>query len=271
MAYLIDYFINFFIILLFLRLFISRNETYYHPVLTIIYRFTDPIVMQARKISRSENKSIVGLILILIVFRGLLVSEVSEVGLVRCIVQSSKGLLDTLYQVYVVVFILISLGVYQYGITESIASRIFRPIYYIQNLVVSRRRNQKLALFLSLIVIYNLLNIALLSLVTLRPQDYILSSLQDSLLLIFQLVGFFTLIIIVGALLSWVSPDPYNPIVQTIYSISEPLLIPFRRIIPPLGGIDFSPIFAIIGFQLIGHLGTELVRSLFIHVNKVLF
>lgn len=271
MAYLIDYFINIFIILLFLRIFISRNESYYHPVLTIIYRFTDPIVAQARKISRSENKSIVGLILILIVFKGLLLSGASEVGLVRCIVQSSKDLLDTLYQVYVVVFILISFGVSRHGIAESMASRIFRPIYYVQNLVVSRRWNQKLTLFLTLIVTYNLLNITLLSVATMSLQGHILYSLQDSLLLIFQLAGFFTLMIIVGALLSWVSPDPYNPIVQTVYSISEPLLIPFRRIIPPLGGIDFSPIFAIIALQLIGHLGTEIVRSLFIYVNKVLF
>ncbi|MCL4478299.1 MAG: YggT family protein [Deltaproteobacteria bacterium] len=54
------------------------------------------------------------------------------------------------------------------------------------------------------------------------------------------------LLIIVRALLSWVNPDPYNPVVRFIYRVTEPILAPIRRIIP-LGigsGIDISPIIA---------------------------
>jgi YggT family protein len=81
----------------------------------------------------------------------------------------------------------------------------------------------------------------------------ILRSIIEGLLLTIGLFpGFFTIVIIVGALLSWVSPDPYNPVVQTIYGISEPLLASFRKIIPNLGGIDISPIAAILCFQIIG-------------------
>jgi len=54
-------------------------------------------------------------------------------------------------------------------------------------------------------------------------------------------------LIIIRALISWVNPDPYNPIVQFLYRTTEPLLMPFRRIIPSLKiGIDLSPIFAIL-------------------------
>ncbi|NQU73748.1 MAG: YggT family protein [Candidatus Omnitrophica bacterium] len=54
-------------------------------------------------------------------------------------------------------------------------------------------------------------------------------------------------LIIIRALISWVNPDPYNPIVQFLYRTTEPLLIPFRRIIPAHKiGIDLSPIFAIL-------------------------
>ena len=54
-------------------------------------------------------------------------------------------------------------------------------------------------------------------------------------------------LIIIRALISWVSPDPYNPIVQILYKTTEPILAPFRRLIPAhTVGIDISPIFALI-------------------------
>jgi YggT family protein len=50
-------------------------------------------------------------------------------------------------------------------------------------------------------------------------------------------------VIIARAVLSWVSPDPYNPIVRFIYSITEPVLSQIRRRLPvSFSGIDFSPI-----------------------------
>ncbi len=53
--------------------------------------------------------------------------------------------------------------------------------------------------------------------------------------------------IIINALLSWVSPDPYNPIVRILYQITEPVLGRIRKVIPMRGmGIDISPIIAIL-------------------------
>ena len=50
-------------------------------------------------------------------------------------------------------------------------------------------------------------------------------------------------LIIARALLSWVSPDPYNPIVRFLYRVTEPVLSYVRRRLPVIfGGIDFSPI-----------------------------
>jgi len=54
-------------------------------------------------------------------------------------------------------------------------------------------------------------------------------------------------LIIIRALLSWVSPDPFNPIVKFLYTVTEPMLAPFRRIIPMYNiGLDLSPIFALL-------------------------
>ena len=50
-------------------------------------------------------------------------------------------------------------------------------------------------------------------------------------------------VIVARAVLSWVNPDPYNPIVRFLYQVTEPVLDRIRRTIPlPMTGIDFSPI-----------------------------
>jgi YggT family protein len=54
-------------------------------------------------------------------------------------------------------------------------------------------------------------------------------------------------IIIARAVISWVNPDPYNPIVRFLYSITDPVLLAIRRRLPlSFGGIDFSPIVVIL-------------------------
>jgi YggT family protein len=68
-------------------------------------------------------------------------------------------------------------------------------------------------------------------------------------------------LILVRALISWVNPDPYNPIVQFLYKTTEPILYPIRAILP-LGlkvGIDISPLIA---FLVIIFLKSFLVRTL---------
>ena len=54
-------------------------------------------------------------------------------------------------------------------------------------------------------------------------------------------------IIIVRAVVSWVNPDPWNPIVQFLYRATDPVLRPIQRMLPMKGwGIDFSPLVAIL-------------------------
>jgi YggT family protein len=54
-------------------------------------------------------------------------------------------------------------------------------------------------------------------------------------------------LIIIRAVLSWFSPDPYNTLVQILYKATEPILSPFRRIISAYNiGIDISPVLAIV-------------------------
>jgi YggT family protein len=68
-------------------------------------------------------------------------------------------------------------------------------------------------------------------------------------------------IIIARALISWVSPDPYNPIVRFLNNVTEPVLYRIRRLIPLyFGGFDFSPILVILAIIFIQ---SFLIQSLY--------
>lgn len=68
---------------------------------------------------------------------------------------------------------------------------------------------------------------------------------------VFIIIDILKWLVIAAAVISWVNPDPRNPIVQFLYRSTEPLLRPFRRILPPsrTGNIDFSPLILIILLQ----------------------
>lgn len=53
-------------------------------------------------------------------------------------------------------------------------------------------------------------------------------------------------LIVARAILSWVNPDPYNPIVRFIYNVTEPVLSRVRRLVPAFAGLDLSPILVLI-------------------------
>jgi YggT family protein len=71
----------------------------------------------------------------------------------------------------------------------------------------------------------------------------------------------YTYVIIARAIISWVNPDPYNPIVRFLYNVTEPVLYRVRRTIPfaYAGGLDFSPLIVLLALYF---LQLFLVRSL---------
>jgi YggT family protein len=70
-----------------------------------------------------------------------------------------------------------------------------------------------------------------------------LTAIVDLVLLMLRL---FVFAIIIRVILSWISPGGYNPALAIIHALTDRVLLPFRRIIPPLGGLDLSPLVAII-------------------------
>lgn len=56
--------------------------------------------------------------------------------------------------------------------------------------------------------------------------------------------------IFIQVIISWINPGAYNPAVSLLYSLTEPILRPCRRLIPPISGMDLSPLVALIAIQL---------------------
>lgn len=75
-------------------------------------------------------------------------------------------------------------------------------------------------------------------------------------------INIYTFLIVIRAIISWVNPDPYNPVVRMLDKFTEPILYPIRKVLWRVTGnlpIDFSPLIAIVLIQIVG---SFLVRML---------
>lgn len=69
--------------------------------------------------------------------------------------------------------------------------------------------------------------------------------------LIDSLINVFIYSIFAVVIISWINPGSYNPVVEVLHNITEPVLKPFRRLIPPVSGMDLSPIAALLALQVL--------------------
>ena len=93
---------------------------------------------------------------------------------------------------------------------------------------------------------------------TVNPIAISLLAAGQALMLILSI---FLYSIIIQAILSWVNPDPYNPAVSLLNTLTFPVLKHFRNLIPPIGGMDISPMIAIIVLMFIQYS----IRYLFVN------
>ncbi|HHH72405.1 MAG TPA: YggT family protein [Sulfuricurvum sp.] len=81
--------------------------------------------------------------------------------------------------------------------------------------------------------------------------------------IIHSLVTVYIWVIIIAALLTWVRPDPTNPIVQLLYRLTEPAYALVRRFVPTVfNGIDLAPLIIIVGLQVVDVIFVRLVYAL---------
>jgi YggT family protein len=75
-------------------------------------------------------------------------------------------------------------------------------------------------------------------------------------------ISIFLFAILIRVILSWVNPDPFNPAVDLLHRITDPILVPAQRLLPPISGIDLSPMLAMIGLVLLQMLLLPPLRAL---------
>ncbi len=73
-------------------------------------------------------------------------------------------------------------------------------------------------------------------------------SLSD---LLTQSVNLLFWMILIRVLMSWINPGLHNPVMAVIFQLTEPLMAPVRRILPPMGGLDLSPIILLLGMRFV--------------------
>lgn len=83
-------------------------------------------------------------------------------------------------------------------------------------------------------------------LIGLSPLELLVTAVQQLASLLLNYI-FWT--VLARIILSWVAPDPYNPLVRVIVQITEPVMAPARKLLPPMGGFDLSPIIVLLGIQ----------------------
>jgi YggT family protein len=70
-------------------------------------------------------------------------------------------------------------------------------------------------------------------------------------MLLARLLDLYSLIVLVAVILSWSRVDPRNPVSIIVHSLTEPILGPIRRALPPMGGLDFSPMLLLLVLQVL--------------------
>ncbi|MBN1830728.1 MAG: YggT family protein [Deltaproteobacteria bacterium] len=253
------------IVILLLRLLIKPREAFFNPFYGMVYRITDPILIPAGYVTRNATYGILLTILTLVVLRGGIYVPLGHVSFMSGIGISFLSLIKLLFQAFMAMWFISILSQHSFGASFTLLiERAFNPLDRILKQFGISRQNSRLFFFFFLLVLYSVCSTLIRYLIVpnaMFSPSIFLQGLGEGLALVVGLfTGFFSIVVIVGALLSWVSPDPSNPIVQAIYGISEPLLRPFRRVVPLLGGLDISPIIALFCFQILGNLALQIIQ-----------
>ena len=255
------------IVVLLLRLLIRPREAFFNPIYGLIYRITNPLLVPAAYITRDSTIGTILTILALVVLRGGVYILLQPMSFLSGIGISFLSLVQLLFQAYMVMWVVSLLSERSFGTSFLLLiDRAFSPLYGVLNSLGIPRGRFRLFVFLFLLILYTLLSTviryAIIPKAVLSPVSFLYGVGEGLMLVVGLFTGFFSILIIIGALLTWVSPDPSNPVVQAIYGISEPLLTPFRRFVPLLGGLDISPVIALICFQLLGRFAQQIIAGL---------
>lgn len=158
-------------------------------------------------------------------------------------------IVQTLAQLYLIVLILRLImpwlgASFHNPVAQAILKLTSPLIVPIRRLLPPIGRLDSATLLVTFVVQY--LTVLLIAAIRQFPTGILELSVTSAVKLLVLTLNVLVFAIFIRVILSWVNPGAYSPIVALIDSLTEPVLRPFRRLLPPLGGIDLSPIFAIV-------------------------
>jgi YggT family protein len=168
--------------------------------------------------------------------------------------QISTLILSTAFDIYIVIlwlrFLLQLLHADYYNPIAQFVVKASAPfVDPLRRIIPGNRSWEPSALVL--IVLFKMLEITVLSVVSGGGTMPPLPLLFITVISLLQLAAdFYFWTLIVSVVLSWVAPGSYSPAAVLVHQITEPLLAPCRRLLPAMGGIDFSPIIAFLGIKI---------------------
>ncbi len=174
-------------------------------------------------------------------------------------------LIDTLFDLYIIVlmlrFILQQVSADFYNPISQFIVKATSPVLNPARKLIPGFGSVDVAtiIVVVLFIAIKLLIIALLSGYTPSILALLVTGIRDFITLALNI---FIFAIIVQAILSWINPDPYNPVAGVLFSITRPVLQPFRRLIKPIGGLDLSPLFALITLMFVERMVVYLFQML---------
>lgn len=166
-------------------------------------------------------------------------------------------LIDILFDIYIALmllrFLLQYVGADFYNpISQFIVKATQKPVAVARHLIPGYRGIDIASLALVVVLIFLKLTL-LYALGSIQPSigSIVIQGFYDLIQLIFDI---FIFAIFIQAILSWINPDPYNPVSGILASLTAPILTPVRKHLPLMGGLDLSPIVAIIGLMFLKRL-----------------
>lgn len=163
-------------------------------------------------------------------------------------------LIDILFDIYIAIlllrFLLQYVGADFYNpISQFIVKVTQKPVFITRRFIPGFRGLDLATLLLVLVFIVIKLTV-IYSIGGLQPSfaGIVIRGVYD---LIQLIIDIFIFAVFIQAILSWINPDPYNPVSGLLRSLTSPVLSPIRKHLPSMGGFDFSPIIALIGLMFI--------------------
>ena len=163
-------------------------------------------------------------------------------------------LISTLFSLYILAvmlrFILGAVRADFYNPVSQFLVRITNPLLVpMRRIIPSYRQYDTSALLLMLLLqLVSLVIVVMLRGVSVSFITLLLTAIGELVVLAFNV---FIFAIVIQVILSWVNPGTYNPVNALLHSITRPVMGPIQRLIPPVSGIDLSPLIALIGLQVL--------------------